>query len=412
MNGCSSRIIDLLAAQLAILSVLLRLFELVEQRLGERLHDVSELVEDGVLGVVDASILKYQHNVTFEHVALGVLVVLQLLTHALNPHGLLDDCVVVGSLLLSHRLAERPRILMIVQCLQNVVTLFFERLLFGLFGRFVVSLRPAGLDQARDVAELVVDSAALTYVKRSEHSARHQLTNLVQHKLGLRLNLLVYILVVNVFVDLALHHGRAGVLLNITTPPLVRHLNVLREALLSEEFDSVVVSIGCEVLHTDSLRVHLQSIQHERAKAVRPKLRSDRKENNFYEALGREWSEHAAANDLNLSLIIARVRLKRVRQLMLRRAVVFHLGPALPNQDGLMLPVHGQAHDVVSRHPRQLLRDDVFEVDQIAHGAQPLVILDNDKLNLAFVVAADERVSHKLRLLKLFLHVLHLGVVL
>lgn len=199
----------LLLALLTVLRVLLGLLQLVQQWLRKRLHDVRKLVEDRILCVVHARILKDQEDVALEHVALRVLAVLQLLTDALNPHGFLDDRIVVRRLLLGNGLAERPRVLVVVESLQDVITLLFERLLLGLLDGLVVCLRPASLNETWDVAELVVDAATPADVQAFEYAARDQFTNLVEDELRLCFDRLMDILVVNILVYLALHHRRA-----------------------------------------------------------------------------------------------------------------------------------------------------------------------------------------------------------
>ena len=107
-----------------------------------------------------------------EHVSFRIIVILQLFAHTLDPHWLLNDRIVVGSLLLGHRLTEWPGILMIIERLQNVVTLLFERLLLSFLHGFVVCLRPASLNEAWYVAELVVEAATLADVETAEDAAR------------------------------------------------------------------------------------------------------------------------------------------------------------------------------------------------------------------------------------------------
>lgn len=93
---------------------------------------------------------------------------------------------------------------------------------------------------------------------------------------------------------------------------------MLREALLSEELNGIVVCVRGKVLHANRLCVHLQSVQYERTEAVRLELGRDGQEHDLNEALRRERTEDAAANDLNLALVITRVGLQRVRQLLLK----------------------------------------------------------------------------------------------
>lgn len=71
----------------------------------------------------------------------------------------------------------------------------------------------------------------------------------------------------------------------------------------------------------------------------------DREEDNLGEALGAEGAEDTTSEDL--------------------RAL-----PRLSSHDyhSLVLAVHGQLDDVITRHFRQLLGDDVLQVNQVPHG--------------------------------------------
>lgn len=58
---------------------------------------------------------------------------------------------------------------------------------------------------------------------------------------------------------------------------------------------------------------------------------------------------------------------------------------APPYDHGLMLAIHGESHDVISGHSRQLLGNYVLQINQITHRCQRLIILDNYELDLALV---------------------------
>lgn len=50
--------------------------------------------------------------------------------------------------------------------------------------------------------------------------------------------------IVDIFIDVALHHSAAVIVFDVPFPSLLLHLALLIEALLPEVFDGIVVSIG------------------------------------------------------------------------------------------------------------------------------------------------------------------------
>ena len=71
---------------------------------------------------------------------------------------------------------------MLVQSLQDVVTLLLESLLLSLLYSLVVGLSPSSFYQAWDLVELVVPAASLGDVESLEHSTRDEVLNLGQHE--------------------------------------------------------------------------------------------------------------------------------------------------------------------------------------------------------------------------------------
>lgn len=92
--------------------------------------------------------------------------------------------------------------------------------------------------------------------------------------------------------------------------------------------------------------MHFEPVQHQCAEAVRLELGCNSEEDDFDEALGWERPEHAPTDDLNLAVLVALVVGNRLGQSILE------LRPALPDEDGLVLPVHSQAYNIVPRHAR------------------------------------------------------------
>ena len=92
--------------------------------------------------------------------------------------------------------------------------------------------------------------------------------------------------------------------------------------------------------------MHFEPVEHQCTEAIRLELGCNGEENDFNEALGRERAEYTPTDDLDFAILIPLVLGDRKWQ------VVLMFGPALADEDGLMLPVHGEPHDVVPRHTR------------------------------------------------------------
>ena len=82
--------------------------------------------------VVSTSIVEDLDNVETEFLLGLISPVIELLEYSLEIHGFLDNGVIVGDLLGIHRFLERPRILMIIQCLQYILALLLKSLLLSL----------------------------------------------------------------------------------------------------------------------------------------------------------------------------------------------------------------------------------------------------------------------------------------
>lgn len=138
----------------------------------------------------------------------------------------------------------------------------------------------------------------------------------------------------------ALHHRASIIVFNVAFPARFGQVRVLCEALLSEVLNRVVVRIGEEVVQLFQLGVVLELVHKARPVPFDLLLGRDRQENNLCELLLVEGAEDAATEDLRL--------------LPLR---------LLDNDHSFVDAVHHQADDVGARHPWQLLRNDVFEID-------------------------------------------------
>lgn len=59
--------------------------------------------------------------------------------------------------------------------------------------------------------------------------------------------------VVELRMDVALHHGSSLVVLDVALPTLSRHPNFLRESLLAEVAKREIVGVGHQILHFSTL---------------------------------------------------------------------------------------------------------------------------------------------------------------
>jgi hypothetical protein len=140
--------------------------------------------------------------------------------------------------------------------------------------------------------------------------------------------------------DLALHHCASVVVLDVALPASLRHSWAFRETLLSEVLDRVVVGICEEVVEAILLSMVLQPIHKPSAVSLHLLRCRYCKKHDLSEILRREGSKHTPAEyDWPLVLLL------------------------FDDNHGFMHAVHDQAHDVRAGHARQLLRDDVLQVN-------------------------------------------------
>ena len=119
---------------------------------------------------------------------------------------------------------------------------------------------------------------------------------------------------------------------------------ILREALLAEVFDSIVVCVCQKVVQFFRLCVVLQLVHETRAVTLNLLLRRDGQEDDLSELLRVKGPKDASAQDLRLLPLLS-----------------------LDNDHSFVHTVHHEAHDIGSRHARQLFRDDILQVNQVAH---------------------------------------------
>jgi hypothetical protein len=82
--------------------------------------------------VVGACIVKDLDDIDAEFLLRLIDSIIELLEYSLEIHGFLDNGMIVRDLLGIYRFLERPRILMIIQCLQYILALLLKRLLLSL----------------------------------------------------------------------------------------------------------------------------------------------------------------------------------------------------------------------------------------------------------------------------------------
>lgn len=153
-------------------------------------------------------------------------------------------------------------------------------------------------------------------------------------------NILVDGLVHNVSVDFTLHHCTAIVIFDVPFPTSFRHRWALRETLLPEVLDCIIVCVGQEVMQVDFLGVILKSVHEPGSVSFYLLGGRDRQENNFGKLLGVKGSEDAASKDDG--------------------PLVFLL---LDNDHGFMHSVHNQPNNVWPGHAWELLSNDVLQID-------------------------------------------------
>lgn len=168
--------------------------------------------------------------------------------------------------------------------------------------------------------------------------------DLTNGKLSLHLDDLTDVFVFDYFVDFALHHSGARVVLDESLPSYFWHLEVLGEALLSKVLDGVVVGVRDEVLDTNSLCMGLKPIHQSSSISLDLLTSRNRKEHYLSEPLLYEWSEDATSQNVHFDL-------------------AFVVGHFSLDDHGLVLSVHGQTDDVVTGHSGKLLGDDILQVD-------------------------------------------------
>jgi len=193
--------------------------------------------------------------------------------------------------------------------MDHVVALLFEGAVVSHGARLVHGLRPAGLAQPSNLVELELGGVVLLVARAllAEFQTRPHLQVIVgpvadhfNDVLVLAPDVVIERLVFNIAVNAALHHRRAIIVLDETSPPRFVHEAlaarlVLLESLLPEILNRVVVRISEEVVEVLLDCVVFQLVHEARAVAFHLLSGRDREENNLREFLLRKRSEHTTA---------------------------------------------------------------------------------------------------------------------
>ena len=165
---------------------------------------------------------------------------------------------------------------------------------------------------------------------------------------------------------------------------------MLGEALLPEVLDSIVVGISHKVLETHGLSMGFQTVHQSRTITFYLFWSRDSQENNFRKTLRVEGAEDATAKNR---------RFAGCGQHLFERLT----GDVLSTNDHcFVLSIHGKTNYVVPWHSWELLRYDIFQIYQISHWCELLVIFNHNKLNFSLVLfSLNLRVSLEISLVGL-----------
>ena len=150
-------------------------------------------------------------------------------------------------------------------------------------------------------------------------------------------NVLVKRWVPNMSLNRALHHCASIVILNVALPSRLWQVMILREALLSEIFNRVVVCIGQEVVYLLRLCMVFELVHQAWPVAFDLLLSRDGQKDDLCKLLRVERSEDTAAENLRLLPLLL-----------------------LNDDHSLVYSVHHKSDDVGAGHPRELLRDNIL----------------------------------------------------
>ena len=179
--------------------------------------------------------------------------------------------------------------------------------------------------------------------------------NFLHNKISLAFNSARNVFVINSFVYFALHHSRSTVILDESFPAGLWHLEMLRESLLTEVLDSIVVRVSNEVLDANVLGMGLQAV-HQPGSVPFHLLRGrDCEEDYFCESLRVERTEDAATKDSRSTSQSSAWLLELCSRI------------TTPNDHSFMLTIHGEPYNVIPWHSGQLLCHNVFQINQITH---------------------------------------------
>jgi len=236
-----------------------RLLQALQHGFHMSLELVGILVIDGLLLVVDAGVVKNLGNIRLEVFPGAVTSIHEFLLHSLQIHRFLYNLIVIRNLLGVNGLLERPRVLMTHQRFQDVLALLLECLLLT-FSCLIVGLScPASLAEALDLLKLIL-LLPLMELEAGIYPHVTHLKDLGDNGISLLLQDLRDVHIVNVFNDLALHHGATVVIFDVSLPLSLGHVRILTEALLLEKLRRIVIRVGTEIVQALLLSMIFQPI--------------------------------------------------------------------------------------------------------------------------------------------------------
>jgi hypothetical protein len=249
--------------------------------------------------VVSPTIVEYELGVLDEVFRVRVGILLVLLLHRCQVHGLLDDIVVVCNLILIDRLLERPSISVVLHGIEKME----KRVVVGTVSRRPSQLihiwRPPGsldswngqwVDLARAILPLLGWHVDIIALRNSLDLGFHRLLLLEKHLARLEIP--------DLWDHATLHDGTSLVILDVPHPERPVQRNLLGEALLLEVSNGIVISVGQKMHHRRSgLDVVLQ-VSHQMCTVTLDLLfGGDGAEDDFGEfAIGERSVRNSSAN--------------------------------------------------------------------------------------------------------------------
>merc|ERR1719370_802563 len=315
----------------------------------EPLKDVCTVVVFSLGCIVGPAVGEHPFHVRDEEPLVHIVICFQPLCHGFHVHGELHMLIVVRHSLSVHRIKERPGTSVVPACsedgLHNIVEMFQVSFFVTVScaPAFVLGWRlPSCLKNAWDgfngnltntVFETCEAWVHLTYLLLFPLDQLLENFLLLSHHCSeLDVN--------NPGVEFATHEGRSFIVLDIPPIHCFRKLEVLAEALLLKVAHCKLISKCEKVHHPIPDVVVLEMVHQVGSVAFNLLIAGDSAEDNLRETLRGKC---AKANASNWSAV-------------------------LDQSKGLVFWVEHQSCDVLLRHPRKLMGEDILKGDQPKHS--------------------------------------------